>query len=311
MSILFHSTFGPQDEWLAEMRGQLPDDTIVTLDQVPTATERAEVEFMVIWDLPVSEMATFPNLRAILLTGSGGSHLRPFEALPQVPIVRLVDQTVAADMAAHALHWIIHFQRRFDAYTRQQQQSEWRVQPFEATADHLVGILGHGNIGGRVAEVCRTLGYPVRTWSRSPKPAADIETFTGPDQLDAFLGGVRCLVNVLPLTAETRKLLDARRIALLPEGASLINIGRGGTIDDDALISALDAGHLNGAALDVFRQEPLEPDSPFWAHPGIHVTPHSSGAAQPRSSVGYIAANIGRIRAGEAAHPLFDPARGY
>ncbi|MEM7286417.1 MAG: glyoxylate/hydroxypyruvate reductase A [Actinomycetota bacterium] len=309
MAILLHSTFSPPGPWIEAFAELLPDDDVVTLDLVD---DPADIEFAVVWDLPVEEFARFHNLRAILLTGSGGSHLKPVEALPAgVPVVRLVDRAVADDMAAYSLHWVIHFQRGIDRYLAQQTTADWVVHDFIPTDEHTVGVLGYGNVGARVADRLLANGYPVRAWSRSPKPGAPVETFTGPGELGTFLSGCRAVINVLPLTPETRNVLDADRLATMPSGAALINIGRGGTVDDAALIAALDSGHLNGVALDVFREEPLPDWSPYWNHPRVAVTPHISGAAQPRSSTSYIAANIERIRRGETPFPLFVAERGY
>ena len=308
MAILFHTTWGDPAVWVDELRTALPAHEI---RQWPEVGDRRDIEFAVTWDIPIEQYATFPNLRAICLLGSGASHLRPVDALPDVPIVRLVDDAVADDMAAYALHWIIHFHRRFDEYRRLQSKHRWQPQRFAPAADHTVGVLGFGNIGQRVARAASGLGYAVRGWSRSPKLDADVDTFCGPAELDSFLSGTDTLVNLLPLTEETRRLVNAQRLTALPRGSSLINIGRGGTVDDDALLQALDSGQLSGAVLDVFRAEPLDPQSPFWSHPLVTVTPHASGAAQPRSSVRYIAANIERIQAGQQPFPVFDPARGY
>ncbi len=161
--ILFHSTFDPPEKWLAELGRQLPGDDIRLIEDID---DRSEVDFAIVWDLPVEEFASFPNLRAVLLMGSGGSHLRPVEALPEVPIVRLADQSVARDMAAYALHWVIHFQRGLHLYAEQEPSADWTRHPHVAAHEWTVGILGYGNIGTKVAAACQALGFGVRAWSR-------------------------------------------------------------------------------------------------------------------------------------------------
>lgn len=308
MAILFHTGVGDVEGWTSALRARLPDDEIRLW---PDAGDRSEIEFIVMWDIPLDELATFPNLKAILLSGSGGNHLRPFDKLPDVPIVRLTDQGVARDMAGYALSWIIHLHRNHHIYAANQRTRTWNRVPHHPTREYPVTVLGLGNVGATVAAFAESAGYPVRGWSRSPKTIEGIDTFHGPDGLVAALDGAGCLVNVLPLTNDTRKLIDGDVLNRLRPGAGLVNIGRGGTIDDDALFAALDRGQLTGAVLDVFRGEPLDPESPMWTQPGVIVTPHSSGWAVPESAAGYVADNIARIRRGEDPFPLFDPTRGY
>lgn len=307
MTIIFQTVFGSVEDWVGELTTGLPGQDIRVY---PDVGDPSEVEFVIMWSIPQAELATFVNLKAILLTGAGGNHLRPVETLPDVPIVRLADQTVARDMANFALYWVMHYHRRIDAYQRQQADSLWNRLDSVATSRFCVGVLGMGNIGGAVADAALALGYSVRGWSRSGRERAGVASFGG-DDLDAFLAECDALVNVLPLTADTRKILDADRLALLPEGACVINVGRGGTVDDDALIAALDSGHLRGAALDVFRGEPLGAESPMWSHPLVEVTPHISGSTYPSTAAPYIYENIKRMQAGEAPFPIFDRHAGY
>lgn len=307
MAICFNTSLGDVDAWTTHLGTLLPEEEIRVW---PDVGDRSEIDIVIMWDLPVEELATFPNLEAILVLGAGANHLRPVELLPDVPIVRLVDDTVAKDMGAYVLHWLLHHHRGFDRYLEQESEHNWDRHQYAAVEDHVVGICGMGNIGRHIANVIGPLGYTIRGWSRSGTPVDGIDVFDG-DHLDEFLAGTNTLVNVLPMTQDTRRLLDADRLAQLPSGAVLINVGRGGTLDDDALIASLDSGHLRAAVLDVFRGEPIAADSPFWAHPKVRVTPHISGFTYPRSAATYLAANIGRIRRGEAPFPLFDRTRGY
>ena len=178
----------------------------------------------------------------------------------------------------------------------------------------MIGVMGLGAIGARVARATQVLGYRVSGWSRTPKTLEGLRTFAGAEDLEAFLAQAQFLVNVLPLTDATRDLLDAHQFACLPRGAHLINIGRGHTIVDADLIAALDSGQLASAVLDVFRTEPLPPEHPFWHHPQVTVTPHLSGPTPREPAARQIAADIKALEAG--ASPMsrdsfVERARGY
>jgi len=307
MAIAVEMPFDDPDLWIAELRRRLPMEDF---RQWPDVGDRSEIEYAVMWKIAAEELHDLPNLRAILLTGAGTNHLRPIDDFPDVPIVRLADQTVATDMAAYAVHWVLHFHRGMDLYRWQQDATTWQRHRYRPTRDYTVGVLGMGNIGGAVADAALALGYQVRGWSASGRARDGVTSFGG-DELDSFLSGTDALVNVLPLTSDTYRLLNTSRLALLPKGACVINIGRGGTLDHDALISALDSGRLCGAALDVFSAEPLPDESPLWQHPRVAMTPHISGSTHPETAAGYIAANIARLKAGEEPFPLLNRSAGY
>jgi len=177
-----------------------------------------------------------------------------------------------------------------------------------------VGVLGLGAIGAHIAQAAQLFGYPVRGWSRTPKQIDGVEAFAGGAQLADFLAGTQILVDALPLTGQTRNLLDRTRLSQLPRGAHLINVGRGATLVDEDLLSLLDAGHLASAVLDVFRVEPLPAEHPFWHHPKVTVTPHLSGPTPRKPAARQIAEAIAALEAGTpvAALPGYvDRARGY
>lgn len=307
VAIAVEMPFDDPDLWVAELRRRLPSEDFRTW---PDIGDPSEIEFVVMWKIPAEELSALPNLRAILLTGAGTNHLRPIEDYPDVPVVRLADQTVASDMAAYAVHWVLHFHRGMDVYRWQQGESTWQRHRYRPTRDFTVGVLGMGNIGGAVADAALALGYPVRGWSASGRERDGVTSFSG-DALDEFLSGCDALINVLPLTSDTYRLLNTSRLAQLPKGACVINVGRGGTIDHDALVAALDAGRLSGAALDVFSAEPLPEDSPLWSHPRVALTPHISGSTMPETATDYIATNITRMRSGEEPFPILDRTAGY
>lgn len=307
MAILFQTSFGDLDAWLGALTSLLPDDEFRIW---PDAGDPADIEFVIGWQIPVPEIKKYENAQALLVMGAGVNHLRPVEDLPDIPIVRLVDEAVASDMAAYVAHWVLHFHRHMHRYDQQQSERTWRRHVYVPPGEFTVGILGLGNIGTYVADAAMGLGYSVRGWSRSGRTHPGVESFDA-DGLDAFLAGTNALVNVLPVTPETTNLVDADALAQLPSGAVVINVGRAATFDHAALVAALDAGHLDAAVLDVFEDEPLDASNPLWSHPLVRVTPHISGSTFPRSAAKYIAANIKRVRAGEAPFPVFDRERGY
>jgi len=171
--------------------------------------------------------------------------------------------------------------------------------------------MGLGTIGQDTARKFANLGFPTAGWSRSPKSLPNVETFHGADSFAAFLARSDILVDVLPLTRETRGILDAKAFATLPKGAFFINMARGGHVVDADLLAALDSGHLSGAVLDVFNAEPLPSNHRYWTHPKVQVTPHIAGATNPRTASPGVIENIKRLRAGKPLIHTVDPKTGY
>jgi glyoxylate/hydroxypyruvate reductase A len=191
------------------------------------------------------------------------------------------------------------------------QDGEWRAEAPPLAPERRVTVLGLGALGQACARMLVQLGFPVTGWSRRPKDIPGITCLSGDDGLEQALRAADILVLLLPLTDETENLLDTLTLALLPEGAMIVNPGRGPLIDDDALMTALDRGHVAHATLDVFRQEPLPRDHPFWAHPQVTVTPHIASETRPETAAQVIAENIRRGEAGEPFLHLVDRAKGY
>jgi glyoxylate/hydroxypyruvate reductase A len=214
-------------------------------------------------------------------------------------------------MAEYALYAVLHFQRRMTDYAAQQCAATWQPREVPLARQWPVGVLGLGVIGGFVAQRIAAQGYPVAGWSRSPKSVDGVQEFAGMAGLDPFLARTQVLVNVLPLTRETRGILNARAFAAMPRGSHIVNIGRGGHVVDADLIAALDSGQLAGAMLDVFEQEPLPAAHPFWRHPKIIVTPHVAAPTLASESELQVIDNIRRMERGELPLGLVDRGRGY
>jgi glyoxylate/hydroxypyruvate reductase A len=275
-----------------------------------------EVAYAAAWLPPAGAFGAFPNLRAIFSLGAGVDGVLADRALPQVPIVRVVDPNLMRRMTEYVtLHVLMHHrrQRRYDA---QQRQRLWHEHPQPRANEVTVGIMGLGVLGRDAAEVLMRLGFRVAGWSRAPRQLPGIETFHGAAGLDAFLARSEILVCLLPHTPATEGILDLALLRKLKRdgalgGAFLINAGRGRLQVDADIVAALDEGALAGATLDVFPVEPLPATSPLWAHPGVTITPHNSAASVPDETVAYIVGQIERFEAGHGLENVIDRASGY
>jgi len=263
------------------------------------------------WKPASGLLASFPNLKLIVSLGMGVDHLLSDDKLPDVPITRIMDDGLIGQMSEYALYWALRHHRDIDKYAASQRARTWKVEDFVDTIHRRIGILGLGTIGQDTAKKFAALGFPTAGWSRTAKSLPGVETFHGRDGFRRLLAGSDILVNVLPLTRETRGILDAKAFAALPKGAYFINMARGGHVVDEALLAALDSGQLSGAVLDVFNTEPLPADHPYWTHPKVHVTPHIAGATNPRTASPGVIENIKRLRRGGELMHRIDPKAGY
>ena len=274
--------------------------------------DKAEVGIALAWKPPAGLIASFPNVRLIVSLGMGVDHLLADDRLPEgVPIVRIMDDGLVGQMSEYAIYWALRHHRDIDKYAASQHAKQWKPEEFVDTLHRRVGILGLGTIGQDTARKFAALGFPTAGWSRTQKSLPGIETFHGPDGFRRLLARSDILIDVLPLTRDTRGLLDAAAFATLPSGACFINMARGGHVDDAALLAALDSGHLAGAVLDVFHQEPLPSEHRYWTHPKVHVTPHIAGATNPRTASPGVIENIRRLRSGQPLIHTIDPHSGY
>jgi glyoxylate/hydroxypyruvate reductase len=308
MALLFHSPDEDAAAWRAALLRRMPD---LDLRVWPDAGDLAAIDAALVWRAPPGLLRSLPNLRLILSLGAGVDAMLADPTLPDLPLCRLVDPSLTRMMGEFVLTLVLKYHRQLDVFAREQRRARWSFalppQP-EAT---VVGILGLGELGTHAALVLRGHGFTVRGWSRTPRELAGVATFAGGDQLGQFLAGTAILVCLLPLTDGTRGILDADLLAGLPEGARLINLGRGAHLVEQDLIDALDRGHLAHASLDCFTDEPLPPDHPFWRHPAIDVTPHVASFALPESAADAVLDNLRRLRTGLPLHHLVDRARGY
>lgn len=312
MRILVH--IDNAERWRDEMASRLPEAEIKTSEEA-SSDWRAGVDYLAAWKPDQALLGDCSNLKAILNLGAGVDALLANPALPaDIPIIKLRDAGMADLIADYVRYGLLHFQRDFDHYARLQRQRRWHPHEVVDKRDWSVGVLGLGAIGTSVAQSIARDGFPVYGWSRSPKQVEGIHCHHGDEGLNQVLRNSTSLVLLLPDTPATHHLINAERLALLPQGASLINPGRGTLIDEAALLEALgddnQPGHLRGAILDAFPQEPLSEASPLWSHPSIIVTPHMAGPTPLYEAIDQVVNSIQALQAGEAVESI-DRQAGY
>ncbi len=308
MALLFLSPDDPAEAWRAELQARIPN---LDVRIWPDVGAPAEIELALVWRPPPGELARYPNLRAILSLAAGIDGLIADPDLPDVPIARMVDPSLTRTMTEYVLLAVLRHHREFDRFERAQRAREWAYAFPPQAADRRVGLMGLGELGSAAARALVAHGFQVLGWSRTPKVLDGVVSYPGRSELHAFLHRTDILVCLLPLTTDTVGILDAATFAELPHGASVINVARGQHLVENDLIEALDSGHLGGATLDVFREEPLPRDSPLWHHPKVLVTPHIASYSVPATAADGVAANIRRALAGEPLLHQVDRARGY
>lgn len=297
------------DDWVAALHAH---DPTLNIDVLPDISDPEQVEFVLCWNHPPDTLRQFPNLKCISSLGAGVNHLLNDLTCPtDIPLVRIVDTELKQSMAEYVMLGALEHFRRIADYRRQQALGQWAVQQIPHISEVGVGIMGFGELGQHVAEKLSTFGFNVCGWCRTPKEIENIPVYAGDDKLAPFLNKAEILVCLLPLTSETENILNARTFSQLPPGALLINAARGAHLVDADLISALDSGQLSGALLDVFREEPLPGQHPFWAHEEITITPHVASATNPESAALQIIDNYHRALKGRPLKNLVERKRGY
>jgi glyoxylate/hydroxypyruvate reductase len=269
------------------------------------------VRYLVAWDPPPLWTEMFPNVRVLFSSGAGVDQLD----LPAVPadvqVARMVEPGIVQGVVEYVTMAVLMLHRQVPQYLRQQASAVWRGAPAVAASNLRVGVMGLGVLGQAVIERLNVFGYRCYGWSQSQKSVAGCITFAGDARLKAFLASCDILICLLPLTEQTRGILNSRVFSALPPGAALINTGRGAHLDEAALLDALAAGRLSQAILDVAEPEPLPPSHAFWNHPRIILTPHIAGSTRPESAALVLIDNIRRHQRGEPLADAVDRSKGY
>ena len=315
MKIIFWFPQTDASAWLHGLAHALPDAELREWQPGDTAP----ADYAVVWH-PPRELFGVPGLRAIYNLGAGVDAIlahereRPGTLPGTAMLVRLEDSGMGRQMSEYVQHAVLRYLRRFDEYALAQARREWHVLAPHPHETFTVGVLGLGVLGAQVAHAVASLGVPVRGFSRSAKTIEGIETFSGElhgPQFDAFLDGVKVLVNLLPATPDTEGVLNARTFSRLPRGAYVVNVARGTHLTEQDLLDALADGTLAAATLDVFREEPLPADHPFWREPRITITPHCSALTLRDEAISQVADKIGALARGETVSGVVHVGRGY
>ena len=305
---------GDPAPWIKSFEALLPDFSISKLgDDIA----HESVSYAMTWYHPPGSLSDFKSLKAIFSMGAGVDHLFRDPHLPAVPTARVVDPDLTKRMTEYVVLHALSIMRQTRRYRDQQQQKLWRDDDHQpAAGDVRVGIMGMGVLGQDAAEKLSLIGFDVAGWSRSPKSIPGITLFTGPHELPQFLARTDILIVLLPLTPETRGIINAKLLkGLARDGRvstpSLINAGRGGLQKEDEILSCLHEGTLNEAVLDVFETEPLQPSSPLWHHPRVTITPHNASVSDPMAISKMIAEQVRRSERGERLLHQVEQTRGY
>jgi glyoxylate/hydroxypyruvate reductase A len=312
MAILLATNFDAAElaAWGPALQHALPGERLLRDRSELAAGESIDIALAA--NPPPAALAGLPGLRLIQSLWAGVDRLLADGSVPaDVPLARMVDPAMNEAMAETALWAVLSVQREFFAYARQQREPVWRQLPQRRADETTAAVLGLGQMGRTCALRLAANGYRVAGWSRSETSVAGIDTFAGESTLARVLANADVVVNLLPLTDATRGLFNARTFAQMRRGAALVNLARGAHVVEADLLDALASGRLGHAVLDVFANEPLPADKPFWSHPRITVLPHVAALTDPRSAAVIVARNVVALREGRTPENLVDRSRGY
>ena len=311
-TVYFHSDLDDPQAWQATLQAALPDlDFIVG----PECDRPESVDVALVWTAPPQGFRAFPKLRAVLSLGAGVDLLGLAELGTRIPVARLIDDTLTQRMVEYCLATVFYFHLHLHLHLHlnaaHQAQGQWTFIPPVSASSREVLVLGLGELGSAVASALVQQGFKVTGWSRRPKQITGAVCCHGDAALAQVLRTCAVVINLLPLTAQTAGMLNRDLFAQLKPQACLIQVGGGGHLVEDDLLTALDQEQLAGAFIDVFSIEPLAFDHPFWTHPRLRLTPHVASLSDPRQSAATVIENIGRAMRGEAMQHAIDRAVGY
>ena len=302
---------GPQRAawWQEHLSRLLPEGEVFLADQ---DMDRNQIDYAVVWRPEPGWLKTFANLKCILSVGAGIDHILCDPELPtNIPIIRTTSEDLNIRMREYVCLHVLRLHRRLVEVEAAQTARQWKQIIEPPAYERRVGVMGLGNLGGDCARTLAGFGFDVAGWARSERQVDGVRVFSGDNGRAEFLEGVQILVCMLPLTPETEGILNEKLFRDLPKGASLINVARGQHLVEADLLSALESGQIGGATLDVFHEEPLPGDHPFWGHPNVLVTPHIASLIDPVAGGQRIVDNILRSQAGEGIDDLVDLTKGY
>lgn len=296
MTIAFLASNEDPVEWISELEKRAGEK----IEIWPDISDPAVVDYVLASAPPKGAIATLPNVKVIQSLWAGIEHITSDPDYPKhIPIVRMVDIGLSEGMKEYVLGHVLYHHLLIPKWIEDRKSNKWSPQDPPLAFQRKVGVMGLGELGSFCAQALKTIGFNVLGWSRSQKDIDGITCFSGEGGFPEMLGQSDILVNLLPNTPATTKLLNKETMALLPKGAAIVNPGRGTVFDDEALTGALDSGHLSGATLDVFWEEPLPKDHPFWNNPKILITPHIASVTRVDTGAKTAIDNIKHLRAGK------------
>ena len=281
MAIVIASDIQNIQPWISALKNADPLVEVITIDKV---IDNSDVEFILAWNYLHGLLGKYPRLKTVASMGAGVDHILKDPDLPEkVKIVRLVDPRLSQDMYEFILAVIMNRLRSLTRYRENQMTGLWKKTLYGRISDVNIGVMGTGAIGNHIASRLQAAGFSVSGWRRTAEAPGSYKMYYGNDQLKSFISKADVLICLLPLTPETEGILNKQNMQMLPENSWIVNLGRGGHLVEEDLIELLDSGHLGGANLDVFREEPLPTGHPFWHHKKIFITPHIASLPDPAS----------------------------
>jgi glyoxylate/hydroxypyruvate reductase len=299
---------GNAQMWRDNFAAQLPD---LEVRIWPDNGDVRDIEYLAFIRPDFDAIPELPNLKAMFSRSAGVEAFIHHPKLPQVPLGKLEPPDGDPMMTEYVVMHVLRFHREMPKYQAAQANREWLRTRIVRPEERRVGFLGYGLMAKAPALVLKSLGFPVSAWVRSPRRGEEVRIFAGADQFEPFMNQTDIVVCLLPLTRETEGILCARTFAMMPKGAMVINIGRGGHVVEKDLIAALDSGQLSYAALDALKPEPLPPDSPLWTHPKVTVMPHVARRPTVAQLVGELGKNIRSLEAGGGLLQEIDRTKEY
>lgn len=299
--------------FVAQLSDRLPQARV----RAWVAGDQASANYVLAWKPPREVLAGRDGLKAIIYLAAGVEYLvdllrgHPDLIKPDVALLRMEDAGMGRQLVEYAEYCVLHYFRHMHDYQADRVNRRWQKREPEVCDQFTIGIMGLGTLGEQVALALSARGFPVRGWSRSQKRITGVTCHAGDPQRSRFLTGLRLLINLLPLTPETENILDARCFQLMKAPAYVVNIGRGRHLVDSDLLAAIATGQVGGATLDVFRQEPLPEDHPFWVEPRIAMTPHMAAVTLSDEGVEQVVEMLVALQAGKPVRGTIDLARGY
>lgn len=308
MALLYKADPVRGEQWKRLFAEHAPD---IEWRAWPDIGDPKDIRYLAAWQAPDDLETRLPNLEVLFALSAGVDQL-DLDSLPtSLPVVRLLDPGITRGMCEYANFAVLSLHRDMLRYRQQQVARCWQAHLLQPAAQRRVGVMGLGMQARQILATLQTFGFALSGWARSEHRIAGVDCFAGDEQLPAFLGQCDIVLCVLPLTEQTKGILNRQLFHHLPKGAALVNMGRGGHLIEEDLLEALASGQLSAAVLDVLQQEPAAPDHPFWQHPQILLTPHIAAMTQPESAFGVLLDNIRRHQRGESMLGQIDPQRRY